>query len=408
MNAAGTAALSAASGRTHVTKTRLDSWKSIAEYLRRSPRTVQRWHAEYGLPVHHFGGGKGPVFSYSDELDSWLSGFSEESVAEAGDGDESLGARKRRSMQLTALAGEMWELRSEENLSRIATLYRGSVDLDPANTAAFIGLANALILASLVGLMRSSAAFPRAAEALHRAARLGLGSAEMGCARAWLLMVQEKNWKAARTEFDAALRRQPVSSFALAGRALLHVVEGNLAEATHCLEEGWKQNTLASASNAFRCWVQYLAGSYDQALETIAQSRAGGDASSTAAAVEALALIQTEAISPALKRIESMAAANPKNLVVRGALGYAYAVADQQRQAREILQSLRRYEGDRSYPLALVHMGLDDGHEAVSCLEQCFAEGALWSLGLRLDPVFQPLMQDYRFGFLLRKLESSG
>jgi hypothetical protein len=30
-------------------KVRLDSWKSIADYLERSPRTVQRWHACHAL-----------------------------------------------------------------------------------------------------------------------------------------------------------------------------------------------------------------------------------------------------------------------------------------------------------------------------------------------------------------------
>ena len=51
---------------------RLDSWKSIANYLRRSPRTVQRWYAEFGLPVRHIGGLSSSVFAFSDELDQWL------------------------------------------------------------------------------------------------------------------------------------------------------------------------------------------------------------------------------------------------------------------------------------------------------------------------------------------------
>jgi len=31
---------------------RLDSWKEIGAYLGRSPRTVQRWERQEGLPVH--------------------------------------------------------------------------------------------------------------------------------------------------------------------------------------------------------------------------------------------------------------------------------------------------------------------------------------------------------------------
>lgn len=51
---------------------RLDSWKGIARYLHRSTRTVQRWHAEFGLPVRHIGGNSTSVFAFSDELDDWM------------------------------------------------------------------------------------------------------------------------------------------------------------------------------------------------------------------------------------------------------------------------------------------------------------------------------------------------
>jgi hypothetical protein len=52
---------------------RLDSWKEIAEYLRRDKRTAIRWESERSLPVHRVPGGKRKaVFSYTEELDEWL------------------------------------------------------------------------------------------------------------------------------------------------------------------------------------------------------------------------------------------------------------------------------------------------------------------------------------------------
>lgn len=51
---------------------RLDSWKEVAGYLKRSLRTVQRWGHEQGLPVHRHGHGKqGTVYAYKAELDAW-------------------------------------------------------------------------------------------------------------------------------------------------------------------------------------------------------------------------------------------------------------------------------------------------------------------------------------------------
>src|SRR5262245_39064935 len=52
---------------------RLDSWKEIAAYLKRSVRTVRRWEAEEGLPVHrHVHQNAGSVYAFNNELDAWL------------------------------------------------------------------------------------------------------------------------------------------------------------------------------------------------------------------------------------------------------------------------------------------------------------------------------------------------
>ncbi len=56
-------------------RTRLDSWKEIAEYLGRDVRTVVRWEKEKGLPIHTVPGlRRRSVFAYKDELDNWLAG----------------------------------------------------------------------------------------------------------------------------------------------------------------------------------------------------------------------------------------------------------------------------------------------------------------------------------------------
>jgi Tol biopolymer transport system component len=52
---------------------RLDSWKEIADYLKRDVRTVIRWEKEKRLPVHRVPGGqRQSVFAYTSEIDAWL------------------------------------------------------------------------------------------------------------------------------------------------------------------------------------------------------------------------------------------------------------------------------------------------------------------------------------------------
>ncbi len=54
--------------------TRFDSWKEIANYLKISVRTVQRWEKDEGLPVHrHPHARQDTVYAYKDEIDAWRS-----------------------------------------------------------------------------------------------------------------------------------------------------------------------------------------------------------------------------------------------------------------------------------------------------------------------------------------------
>jgi hypothetical protein len=50
----------------------LESWKQIAAYLDRSERTVRRWEASEGLPVHRREHERqDTVFAYKHEIDAW-------------------------------------------------------------------------------------------------------------------------------------------------------------------------------------------------------------------------------------------------------------------------------------------------------------------------------------------------
>ena len=66
---------------------RLDSWKAIAVYLNRSERTVRRWEANEGLPVHRLHHEKrGSVYAYRTELDSWWQSRKELALLEPWEG----------------------------------------------------------------------------------------------------------------------------------------------------------------------------------------------------------------------------------------------------------------------------------------------------------------------------------
>jgi len=62
-------------GRGHGSSasSRLRGWKEIGRYFGVTERTVKRWEATRGLPVHRMPGEpRAPVFAYADELSEWM------------------------------------------------------------------------------------------------------------------------------------------------------------------------------------------------------------------------------------------------------------------------------------------------------------------------------------------------
>jgi hypothetical protein len=76
----------------------LESWKQIAAYLDRSERTVRRWEASEGLPVHRREHEKqDTVFAYKHELEAWSRLRTKCSLDELAESPEDFPAHKTTS-----------------------------------------------------------------------------------------------------------------------------------------------------------------------------------------------------------------------------------------------------------------------------------------------------------------------
>jgi TolB-like protein len=146
---------------------RLDSWKEIAEYLGRSVRSVRRWEAEEGLPVHrHLHQSSGTVYAFKTELDAWLlsrrpqltsAAESPEASAAPEPGSESAGRLRGRVFVASAvvLIGllasiALWRFRSgtradSSAIQSLAVLPLENLTGNPAQAYFVDGMTDALI-----------------------------------------------------------------------------------------------------------------------------------------------------------------------------------------------------------------------------------------------------------------------
>jgi hypothetical protein len=407
---------------------RIDTWKSIARYLGRSSRTVQRWHREYGLPVHRLGVDTGSIYAYADELDTWLRNVDwapqntlfEFAGPEPGrrlqmqseperypgvfDSPCIPRSRRLRSAALVSFANRLWASASNENLKMIAKGFREAIDLDPGNAAAFAGLSHALVAQGLAGIIRTPGAYVAAKAALERASEIDAELPETKCAAAWLKIVLDRDWHGARRGLDDCLKQRLPCERALVGRALLHIAEGCPEEAASLLREFVLEHALNAEASALHCWSVYLAEDSSDALNLVEESRASGQYGPVFDVVEALACIHCEKPDAYIPRLETLVADSPRHELLRGVLGYAFALNGQAQRATAILDAIARApssERNTPYATALVLLGLNEKHDAVRWLEQSYRNGSLWSLGFTSDPILRPLRDEPSYRMFL-------
>jgi tetratricopeptide (TPR) repeat protein len=411
---------------------RLDSWKSIAQYLGRSSRTVQRWHGEFGLPIHRLGGKTGSVFAFADELCDWMRGCGRsvtdepptfgrpelvtaphlhrksETSSEVQDYSLIHDQAKAHSVEMLALARKMWEVLSYGNITVIARCFCEAIDVDPGNAEAYSGLSFAMIIEGLWGLVPPPAAYKAGREAAFRALEIDHEQEEAKCASDWLNMLVDRDWQSARRGLNETLKLQPQSICARIGRSLLYIAEGDFQTASDLLHKVSLENALSSQTASWYCWSKYLAGQYGPAINQSHQYRASGRSGPVVDAVEAMAAIQLEEPNAQIDRIEALLADSPHYEVLRGALGYAYGAAGQDQKAAEIFYSMMHsnalHRKHEPYALALVLIGLNRKKEAVEQLELSYREGAVWSLGFLYDPMLDALRNNPHFLLFMSKV----
>jgi PEGA domain len=110
LEAAASLAAREAHAETQVgTSARLDSWKEIAAYLRRSVRCVQRWEKNEGLPIRRIAQRPGTsVYAFPDELESWWrAGGRTWREATAKQKQEEIAVRTEKTREMSPGVGEI-------------------------------------------------------------------------------------------------------------------------------------------------------------------------------------------------------------------------------------------------------------------------------------------------------------
>jgi tetratricopeptide (TPR) repeat protein len=146
-----------------VSSDRLDSWKEIAEYLKRGVRTAQRWEIEASLPVHRVSADRGVVFAFRSELDAWwrsrssASGQAVIATSDATRYDTFLGSRHGAPRPTPAGAAYVRSFLAEASA------------VDPDRALAHTSLGHYFFTLVVIGQLRPDEGMPACRAAVQRA-----------------------------------------------------------------------------------------------------------------------------------------------------------------------------------------------------------------------------------------------
>jgi tetratricopeptide (TPR) repeat protein len=428
---------------------RLDSWKEIAAFLGRTERTAKRWEATQGLPVRRVpSSGRGSVFAYEHELRNWLDGVEADGPVSAGStqrtaagkmlfpamlsaaivlllgasiffaarhdaNTEQLGTKDPVAAELYRSGQHEWQTRTPTGLKKAISDFQAAIAQDRRFAEAYLGLANAYILAREFDMMPAKVAYAKAADAVARALKLDPQLSGAHAALAFVDFYGNRKTADAKREFAAAISLNPRDPIARHWYATFLMTIGDFKNAREEIEAAENLDSESTAIVADKALIMFYEGRAKDAAQILRQIE--GDQPSFASAHSYLAYMDLAggddpgylrelkqfAVSRKDSGTASLAALGAEGLQQRGHLGMLRAL---------LAARLTRFsKGDgTAYEIAELYALLGDPAEASRFLQTSAARSEPEIIGLKIDVLFHALQQRPDFKRLLSEIGLSG
>lgn len=280
-----------------------------------------------------------------------------------------------------------------------------AVARDPSFALAYACLADCYAVYSVFGGGAPHDIFPKALDAIGRALELDPNLAEAHAELGHIRMVYHLDLKAAESSFVRALEINPASTMAHHYMGLLHIARGRLDEALASIQRAQALEPLALNFNANIGMVHYYARRYEEAvaqLEITLGMEAEFDHARSILGRAYLRLGKTE------RAIEEFGRRRSTTIGSAADLPAAFASSGRKAEAMDELHRLIAAEKTQyvsAYDIATVWAAMGNKNEAFSSLETAIDQRAQPINFLAVDPAFDSLRADPRFGRTLRRLE---
>jgi TolB-like protein/DNA-binding winged helix-turn-helix (wHTH) protein/Flp pilus assembly protein TadD len=298
------------------------------------------------------------------------------------------------------------------DLQKSIEYYHQAIKLDPNYAPAYAHMAEAYSFLAFFGTVSPSEGWGKAKEAASLAVQKDERLPEGHGALALVKLHYDWDFAGAEQEFKRALELNPSDADVRHEHAHYLMAMGRLAESEAESRRAVELDPVGDGLNSCLCWHSFAERDYDEAVRLAAKFLKSQPDDPWERTILGWTYEQ--------KRMPEQAVAEFKRAVeiTKGdpffgdpffvaALGHAYAVAGNRREAEKILQTLSD-RAKRSYvspfDVALIYAALGEKDKAFALLDKAVAERSTFLVYSKWEPRLDPLRSDPRFQELLRRI----
>jgi DNA-binding winged helix-turn-helix (wHTH) protein/TolB-like protein/Tfp pilus assembly protein PilF len=302
-----------------------------------------------------------------------------------------------------------WNRRTEEGFKKARDYFQQAVQMDPDYALAHVGLADCYIGLSFYSYLSPHQAMPQAKSEAIKALELDSSLAEAHASLAHVRTNYEWDWSAAESEFKQAIQLAPDYATGHQWYAIHCLTPlGRFDAALREIKLAQEQEPLSLVMNSFLGSTLYFSREYDRAIEQANKTLELDPSFGVGHWHLGLAYLQKKRFEDAISQQKQAFVLSGGSLLMKAALGQAYAVADNRAEAVKILDELKAVSQQRYVPsseIAAIYVGLGEREQALHWLRKALEERAFHLIYLKVRPEFDPLRSDPRFADLLRHID---
>jgi TolB-like protein/Tfp pilus assembly protein PilF len=300
-----------------------------------------------------------------------------------------------------------WNRASLDGVKSALSYYARALELDPDFAAAHSATARARIALANHSKEPGRAQLEQARASALRSIELDPGISDAHLALAEIRRTLEWNWRLAEDEYRTAIALSPSCESAHRFYAQFLAAMSRFGEAKTEADRACDVDPFCLVVTTGAAWVRYVAGEFDAAIDRSRHVLEMDTGYAPARRILGAALLGVGRPDQAVVELAAAAGPDADDRISLSWLAHAKALAGARDEAGALVKDLEASAATSyvpGYHLAIAHLGLGDRDAAFRLLEQACGDREAAILNVVVEPRFEPLRRDPRYGALVRQL----